>query len=64
MITNLILICIIIVLCVRLRTHTLYSKQLFKRAWSLELRLMNIYDRCPRDVQLEISRTLDGILPL
>lgn len=64
MIIYLILIFVIIILSIRLYKRTLYSKRLFERTWLLEVKLMDIYDRCPPDVQFEIGKTLDNITPL
>lgn len=41
-----------------------YSKQLFIRAWELELKLIHIYQSVPLDVQRDIDDTLSKIKPL
>ena len=45
-------------------TQRVYNKQLFTRAWQLELTLMDIYDESTEKVQKKIIHTLDSITPL
>lgn len=61
---NLILIVIICKLLYDRYKLNRYIQELFVRAWTLELRFIHIYDLCPEDVQLEITRTLKDIKPL
>jgi len=53
---------IITVLLYKTRVHR--SKQLFERAWKLELTLISIYEQCSPEVKLKIGKSLDNIKEL
>lgn len=44
--------------------QTRYSKQLFKRAWWLELKLIDIYHRSSEETQEYIAKIINNIKPL
>jgi hypothetical protein len=69
MLNYLILINIILfVLCIafiyKWYTQRRYNKQLFVRAWQLELLLIDIYGDSATDIKKQIAHTLDNITPL
>jgi len=62
--SNVITFIINIYLLYRVYVLKKYSKQLFIRAWGLELKLLHIYNSCDPDIQHEIDKTLSDIKPL
>lgn len=63
-IINILLLIGLITFIYKWYTQRTYNKQLFTRAWNLELTLIHIYDDSTDDVKKKILHTLDNITPL
>lgn len=61
---NIITIITLIITLLLYKARIYRSKQLFERAWQLELTLISIYDQCPPEVKLRIGQALDNIKEL
>jgi hypothetical protein len=46
------------------RKYKRHAQELFKRSFQLELTLIHIYNRCPEDVRVEITKVINSIKPL
>lgn len=58
------LLLVIVSLLIRLQIVKKRTKKLFYRAWSLELRLMHIYEKADDTLKVEIEKILKEIKPL
>lgn len=63
-IINILLLLGLLVFVYKWYTQRTYNKQLFTRAWDLELTLIHIYDDSTDEVKKKILHTLDNITPL
>jgi hypothetical protein len=61
---NIITITTLIITLLLYKTRVHKSRQLFERAWQLELTLISIYDQCPPEVKFQIGKALDNIKEL
>jgi hypothetical protein len=61
---NIVTITVLIVTILLYNIRIYRSKQLFVRAWKLELTLISIYDRSSAEIKLEIEKVLDTIKQL
>jgi hypothetical protein len=61
---NIITIITLIITLLLYRTRIYRSKQLFERAWKLELTLISIYDQSSEQVKMKIEDVLDNIKQL
>jgi len=61
---NIITITTLIITLLLYKTRVYRSRQLFERAWKLELTLISIYDQCPPEAKFQIGQALDNIKEL